>query len=285
MGKLIHADTISHSYDGNRWIFRDVNVELAAGQVMAVLGPNARGKTTMIKCLAGVHEPTTGTVERDVHVGYVPQSHSTATSFPVLEMVLMGRARFIRAYGTPKQADREAAMAAIERVGIEHLADRDFRGLSGGERQMVLIARALATECGAMVLDEPASALDLKNQAKVLQVLHRLAGEGMAIVMTTHHLDHALRIADTTMLIVDQEDVRVDATADLLTEPTLTGLYGLPIATGFVAVGEREQHITVPDFGVNARDDRHAGIDGSTCDDRAETGQQRVPALALGGRA
>lgn len=247
---MIKAEGISHSYDGDRWIFRDVSVQLGAGQVLVVLGPNARGKTTMIKCLAGVHVPTSGSVERDVHVGYVPQSHSTASSFPVIDMVLMGRARFIRAYGTPGQTDRVAALAAIERVGITHLAGRDFRGLSGGERQMVLIARALATECGAMVLDEPASALDLKNQARVLQVLHRLAEEGMAIVMTTHHLDHALRIADTTMLIVDSDDVRVGETSELLTGSTLSDLYGLPIATGHVAVGQRDQHITVPDFGV-----------------------------------
>lgn len=247
---MIKAAGLSHSYDGERWIFRDVDVHLQAGQVMAVLGPNARGKTTMIKCLAGVQTASEGSVERSVHVGYVPQSHSTATSFPVIEMVLMGRARFIRAYGTPGQADRDAAMAAIERVGIGHLADRDFRGLSGGERQMVLIARALATECGAMVLDEPASALDLKNQAKVLQVLHRLSDEGMGIVMTTHHLDHALRIADTTMLIVDSDDVRIGASAELLTGDTLSDLYGLPIATGHVAVRDNDQHITVPDFGV-----------------------------------
>lgn len=247
---MIRADHISHSYDGDRWIFRDVSLKIDSGQVIAVLGPNARGKTTMIKCLAGIHEPTSGAVERDVHVGYVPQSHSTATSFPVIEMVLMGRARFIRAYGTPGQADREAAMEAIQRVGIGHLAERDFRSLSGGERQMVLIARALATECGAMVLDEPASALDLKNQAKVLQVLHRLAEEDLAIVMTTHHLDHALRIADTTMLIVDHDDVRVGPTAQLLTGDTLSDLYGLPIATSRVLVGDNEQHITIPDFGV-----------------------------------
>lgn len=247
---MIRADHISHSYDGDRWIFRDVSLKIDSGQVIAVLGPNARGKTTMIKCLAGINEPTSGAVERDVHVGYVPQSHSTATSFPVIEMVLMGRARFIRAYGTPGQADREAAMEAIQRVGIGHLAERDFRSLSGGERQMVLIARALATECGAMVLDEPASALDLKNQAKVLQVLHRLAEEDLAIVMTTHHLDHALRIADTTMLIVDHDDVRVGPTAQLLTGDTLSDLYGLPIATSRVLVGDNEQHITIPDFGV-----------------------------------
>lgn len=249
---LIRASAISHRYDRSRWIFQGVSVTLGAGQVLAVLGPNARGKTTMIKCLAGVHQPTEGEVQRAVHVGYVPQSHSSTASFPVIDMVLMGRARFIRSYGTPRVQDREAALAAIDRVGIGHLAEREYRALSGGERQMVLIARALATGCGAMVLDEPASALDLRNQARVLQVLHSLASDGMTIVMTTHHPDHALRIADTTMLIVGQDDVRVDTTERLLTDDTLSELYGLPIATGRVAVAGREQHLIVPDFGVPA---------------------------------
>lgn len=252
---MIEARGISHRYDRRRWIFQDVSLVVEEGRVLAVLGPNAGGKTTMIKCLSGALAPTRGTVSRSAHVGYVPQSHSTSASFPVMDMVLMGRARFVRAYGTPGRADREAALAAIARVGIEHLVDREYRALSGGERQMVLIARALATGCGAMVLDEPASALDLKNQARVLQVLHGLAAEGMAIVMTTHHPDHALRIADTTMLIVDHDDVRVGSTTDLLTDRTLSELYGLPIATGSVVVGEREQRFIAPDFGVEPRVD------------------------------
>lgn len=256
---LIRAQGISHRYDRSRWIFQGVDLCLEPGQVLAVLGPNARGKTTMIKCLAGVHEPTAGEVQRRVHVGYVPQSHAAGASFPVLDMVLMGRARFLKAYGTPGVKDREIALQAIERVGISHLRDRDYRALSGGERQMVLIARALATECGAMVLDEPASALDLRNQARVLQVLQGLASEGMAIVMTTHHPDHALRIADTTMLIVDHDDVRVDRTERLLTGETLSELYGLPIATGCVSVGGREQHLIVPDFGVQRASHTQAG--------------------------
>lgn len=255
---LIEAQGISHRYDRSRWIFQNVTLSLGHGQVLAVLGPNARGKTTMIKCIAGVYQPTEGEVRRATHVGYVPQSHAASASFPVVDMVLMGRARFIRSYATPGAKDREVALAAIERVGIGHLADREYRALSGGERQMVLIARALATGCGAMVLDEPASALDLRNQARVLQVLHSLAAGGMAIVMTTHHPDHALRIADTTMLIVDHDDVRIDATRALLTGETLSELYGLPIATGRVPVDGREQHLIVPDFGIPAP--RVAGI-------------------------
>lgn len=250
---MIEAESISHRYDRHRWIFQDVTLRLEAGQILAVLGPNARGKTTMISCLAGVREPSQGRVRRSVHVGLVPQSHQAAASYPVIDMVLMGRARFVRAYGVPSAADRRQAMDALERVGIAHLAARDYRALSGGERQMVLIARALASECGAMVLDEPASALDLRNQAQVLQVLAGLADEGMGIIMTTHHPDHALRIADRTMLIVAQDDIRIGPTSELLTDETLSEVYGLPIRTADVPLDGRSQPVVVPDFGVERR--------------------------------
>lgn len=247
---MIAARGVGHRYDRERWIVRGVDLDLHRGQILAVLGPNARGKTTLITCLAGARTPTEGTVEHGGAVGYVPQSHAAAASFPVFDMVLMGRARFVRAYATPGREDRRIAAESLERIGIGHLADRDYRALSGGERQMVLIARALATGCEAMVLDEPASALDLRNQARVLQALDRLATEGLSIVMTTHHPDHALRIADRTMLIVGPDDVRIGATDDLLTGETLTELYGLPVRTQRVPTGAGEQHVIVPDFGV-----------------------------------
>lgn len=247
---MIAARGVGHRYDRDRWIVRGVDLDLHRGQILAVLGPNARGKTTLITCLAGVRTPTEGAVEHGGVVGYVPQSHAAAASFPVFDMVLMGRARFVRAYATPGKEDRRIAAESLERIGIGHLADRDYRALSGGERQMVLIARALATGCEAMILDEPASALDLRNQARVLQALDRLASEGLSIVMTTHHPDHALRIADRTMLIVGPDDVRIGATDDLLTGETLTELYGLPVLTQRVTTGAGEQHVIVPDFGV-----------------------------------
>lgn len=252
---MIKATDISHRYDRDRWIFENVSVEVRPGQVLAVLGPNARGKTTMIKCLAGVTAPTHGVVDHEVMVGYVPQSHAAAAAYPVFDMVLMGRARFIRPFGTPAKDDRAAAYDALDRVGIAHLAERSYRELSGGERQMVLIARALASGCDAMILDEPASALDLKNQARILAVLHGLADEGMSIVMTTHHPDHALRIAERTMLIVRSDDVRIGGTEELLTGQTLSELYELPIVTRHIDIAGRDQHIIVPDFGVHLKPD------------------------------
>lgn len=247
---MIEATAISHRYRADRWIFRDVSLQLEPGEVLAVLGPNARGKTTMIKCLAGLLTPTSGTVRHSGTVGYVPQSHSAAVNYPVLEMVLRGRARHVGVFSTPTRTDRDLAADALGRVGLDHLAERPFTRLSGGERQMVLIARALASGCGTLVLDEPASALDLRNQGRVLAVLDSLASEGMSIVMTTHHPDHALRVAGRTMLVVDPDDIRVGDTTALLTGDTLSELYGLPISTLDVAIGGRDERVVVPDFGV-----------------------------------
>lgn len=247
---MLDAKSISFRYSARGpWIFEDVTVTASAGEVLAVLGPNARGKTTMLKCLSGLLTPVAGTVTSSGAIGYVPQSHAVAFSFTVLDIVLMGRARKVRIYSSPTNADRDAALDALGRVGILHLATRDYGGLSGGERQLVLIARALVSGCDTIVLDEPASALDLRNQARVLTVLRGLADDGMAVVMTTHHPDHALHIAERSMLMVSADDQRVGATRELLGDELLSEMYGVPIVTADVATPSALRRLTVPDFG------------------------------------
>ncbi|MDO3646177.1 ABC transporter ATP-binding protein [Nocardia mangyaensis] len=247
---MLEASSLSFRYSTKGpWIFRDVSVRAAAGEVFAVLGPNARGKTTMLKCLAGLTRPVAGAVEATGTVGYVPQSHAVMFSFSVLDMVLMGRARTVKIYSTPTSADRAAARDSLHRVGIEHLADRDYTGLSGGERQLVLIARALVSDCATIVLDEPAAALDLRNQARVLTVLRALADDGMAVVMTTHHPDHALHVAERSMLMVSPDDQRIGPTRELLTGELLTEMYGVPIVTADIETPSATRRLTVPDFG------------------------------------
>jgi iron complex transport system ATP-binding protein len=129
---MLEAKSISFRYSARGpWIFEDVTVTASAGEVLAVLGPNARGKTTMLKCLSGLLTPVAGTVTSSGTIGYVPQSHAVAFSFTVLDIVLMGRARKVRIYSSPTNADRDAALDALDRVGIPHLATRDYGGLSG----------------------------------------------------------------------------------------------------------------------------------------------------------
>lgn len=247
---MLEADAISYRYGRARpWIFRDVTLSVERGEVLAVLGPNARGKTTLLKCLAGLHQPGSGAVTTEGGVGYVPQSHQSVFSFDVLDVVLMGRARKVKLYSSPTSTDRDASLAALDRVGVGHLAYRDFGALSGGERQMVLIARALVSGCDTLVLDEPASALDLANQARILSVLRSLADEGMAVVMTTHHPDHALHIAERSLLMIDGDHRRIGLTRELLSDDLLTAMYGVQIVTADVATPSAVRRLTVPDFG------------------------------------
>lgn len=247
---MLEAKAVSFRYsDKGPWIFRDVSVRVDSGQVLAVLGPNARGKTTMLKCLAGLARPVSGAVESSGGVGYVPQSHAVAFAFSVIDIVLMGRARAVKIYSTPTARDRTAAHEALHRVGIPHLAERDYTGLSGGERQLVLIARALVSDCDTIVLDEPAAALDLRNQARVLTVLRGLADDGMAVLMTTHHPDHALHAAERSMLMVDADDQRIGPTRELLTGDLLSEMYGVPIVTADIETPNATRRLAVPDFG------------------------------------
>ncbi|UPO78160.1 ABC transporter ATP-binding protein [Arthrobacter sp. Helios] len=241
------------------WLFRGLDFTLERGEVLSILGPNARGKTTLLKCLSGLLKPVEGTVESASAIGYVPQDHGTGPDFTVQDMVLMGRTRHLRAYQVPRSDDRGAATAAMERVGAADWALRRYSELSGGQRQLVLIARALASGSELLVLDEPASALDLRNQSHVLTVLAALAADGIGVIMTTHHPDHALHVSRNALLFVGSHDTRWGPVEDLLTGPALSEVYGLPICTPTVGTVSGNRTIAVPDFGPTCRDGRTAG--------------------------
>lgn len=252
-GTALRAAGLGFRYGSGRWIVRGLDLDLGRGEILTILGPNARGKTTLVTALAGLRAPTEGAVQHAGPVGLVPQSHDAAFSFPVIEMVTMGRAAHIGALSMPSRRDREISEAALERIGIGHLRDRPFTRLSGGERQLVLIARALASGCEILVLDEPASALDLANQSRVLSVLRALADEGMTIIMTTHHPDHALHVAEKSLLFLGADELLVGPTRDLLTAETLSALYGVPIALADVDTASAVRTVAVPDAGPGIR--------------------------------
>ncbi len=222
---------VGFHYPRREWIFRDVSFRVPPRSVTAVLGPNGRGKSTLVRCAAGLLKPGQGTIGHDGPVAFVPQAHGGAFAYRAIDMVVMGRVRQVHVFGTPSRGDRVAALDAMERVGITHLVDRQFPTLSGGEQQLVLIARAIASECPILALDEPAAGLDLNNQAQVLSLLRTLVADGMAVLLTTHHPDHALFLADSVVLMMGPDDVRTGAAADLLTDEALSYLYGIEVRT------------------------------------------------------
>jgi iron complex transport system ATP-binding protein len=171
-----------------------------------------------------------GSLTVDGQTALVPQIFKVAFAFAVLDMVLMGRARKIGFFSQPSGRDLQAARQALDRVGLAHLERRSFHELSGGQRQLVILARALVAEAEILLMDEPTSALDLKNQDLVLRWMDRLTKkDGLTVIFTTHHPHHALAVADRAFLMLE-EGVRLDGTAEqTLTAENLRCLYGLPL--------------------------------------------------------
>jgi iron complex transport system ATP-binding protein len=219
-----------------------VSLGVRPGEVLCLLGPNGTGKTTLLRCLLRLLRPDRGTVTvdgRDVGgmsapelaraIAYVPQSGTTGFPFSVLDVVVMGRSPHLRTIDTPTERDYEIAFDRLDGLGIGHLADRTFNLVSGGERQLALIARALTQASPILIFDEPTASLDYGNQARILQVVGSLARAGHAVVMTSHAPDHALACADNVALLKDGSLLEYGPPHEVITAPVLTALYGIPI--------------------------------------------------------
>jgi iron complex transport system ATP-binding protein len=226
----------------DRVVGRHLDILLVPGEVLALLGPNGGGKTTLLKTLLGLLPPLSGQVRLDRRLlsdysssgrarllAYVPQSHVATFAFTVEEIVLMGRTAHSGLLSAPTTADRAIVAQMLDRLGIAHLIERPYTMISGGERQLVLLARALAQEPRFIVLDEPTASLDFGNQGKVLQEIRKLAASGHGVLFTTHDPNHAMRAADRAYLIRNGERLAEGKTEKILVRAELERLYGSPI--------------------------------------------------------
>lgn len=245
---MIEARGLGFRYPGSAWLFRDLDLDIRRGRVTCVMGPNGRGKTSLLRCLLGLTAPTEGTLSRDEPAAYVPQAAASGFDFTVLDVVLMGRARSIRAFAQPSAVDHELAMAALERVGMSAIAGQPYPTLSGGQRQLVLLARALCSGYRTLVLDEPAAALDVRNQGELLGIARSLADEGYTVLMSTHHPDHAAWLADDAVLM-HSDRVETGQASDLINGEQLSELFGLRVSTIKIAEGADTRTVVVSHFG------------------------------------
>lgn len=239
-GAAIRLSAVGYAYDPRKpAVLRGYSAEVGQGRVFAVLGPNGRGKTTLLKLLLGALQPQQGEIAVNGRVAFVPQLFQVSFPYRVLDMVLMGRARHIGLFALPARRDEVAALEALDRLGLAELADHGFDELSGGQRQLVIFARALASGADILVLDEPTSALDLRNQGVVLEWIARLRESGLTVVFTTHHPHHAHAVADDALLMFGAQDYVCGAIDTVLTEANLHRLYGVPMRrVGFEFEGQ-----------------------------------------------
>lgn len=231
-----------HFHRGARPVLKDVDLTVTGGEVLALLGANGAGKTTLLRCLLGLLEPDAGTIRLEGkslsdytsrglarHMAYVPQAHTAPFPYRVREVVTLGRLPHHSPFTAPSASDLEAVETALMKVGIQHLAHRPYTEVSGGERQLALIARALAQGARTLVLDEPINGLDFGHQIRLLDRIRELASQGYAILKTTHHPDHALASATRVALLHGGRIVADGAPAEVLSPAAIRQLYHVDV--------------------------------------------------------
>jgi iron complex transport system ATP-binding protein len=243
---------LGFGYRPESWVFRGCGGTAQKGQVLAILGPNGCGKTTLLKLLIGALHPREGAIHHHGRIGFVPQLFQVSFSYSVFDMALMGRARQVGLLSVPSTHDENVAMEALRKLGIDNLAGMAFDEISGGQRQLVIFARALAAEADILVLDEPTSSLDLKNQGFILDWIRRLSHEEkLTVVFSTHHPDHAFEIADLTLLMIGEQDFLCGPTRTVMTEDRLHRLYGADLKWLSFQHKGRTVETFIPIYGAN----------------------------------
>jgi len=224
-------------------VLNNVSLCVDEGQVISILGPNGGGKTTLLKCMLGFLKFASGTVlcdgkdQKEIKqnefwqkVAYVPQARTQTFPYLVKETVLMGRSAYLNLFQMPSQKDQEIAEDAMKRAGILHLAEKSCAEISGGELQLVLIARALASRPEILVMDEPETGLDFKNQLLVLNLIQKLSKEEhLSVVFNTHYPEHALEVSDHTLMLMKNGGSIFGTTKEIMTEKNMQDAFGVKI--------------------------------------------------------
>ena len=237
----IEVKDLSFSYS-ERPVLHNINFSVGRGEFLSILGPNGVGKSTLFRCVLGLLSGYTGQVlvdgtdsrtfstrEAAKHIAYIPQSSRSIFNYSVFDIVLMGRTSGLATFRSPGKADRELCHWAMEKVGITRLADRCFPRLSGGEQQLVLIARALVQKAPILMLDEPTANLDFGNQLLVLEQARSLAQEGYTVIQTTHHPEQSYMFSDRILAIQNGRVLVEGAPKTVLTEENIRSLYGVDV--------------------------------------------------------
>lgn len=238
-------------------VLKGVDFSLEMGALTCILGKNGAGKSTLFRCLLGMLPQYGGDIilhgksvrdygiqELSDQIAYIPQMHGSVYNFSVSDMVLMGTTSSMGLFSNPKKVQEERAQEAMELLGIEYLKTRTFAHLSGGEQQMVLIARAIAQQAKTLVMDEPCANLDYGNQIKILEIAKDLAAKGYLILMSTHSPEHALLYADEVLVLNEGRVLCKGEPTAVMTEEVLKQIYGIEVS--LIDTGWNDKRVCVP---------------------------------------
>lgn len=236
----VEVRALGFAYEPGRPVLRDVSFTAKNGEFLSILGPNGVGKSTLFRCVLGLLRGWTGEIFIDGadasalsvgqmarRVAYIPQTGSSIFNYSVMDVVLMGTTSRVGAFSTPGRAERETAEWALEKAGISALSGRCFHHLSGGERQLVMISRALAQKAGVLMLDEPTASLDFGNQVMVLSQARALAAEGYTVIQTTHNPEQTYMFSDRILALKGGRVLVEGPPKDVLTGELMEALYGV----------------------------------------------------------
>lgn len=254
----LQVENIIFGYSKKQTILHGVGFEAESGQLISLIGPNGSGKTTLLKCINRIHEPRSGSIHVDgvsidrlsqaqvaQHIGYVPQMARNYIPATVLDTVIMGRRPFIK--WNISDSDVSLALETLERVGAAHLAHKDFEALSGGQKQKVLIARAMAQQPDIFLFDEPISFLDIKNQLAVMEMAQDMVKrQNKIVIMVVHDLNMALRYSDKILLLKDGKIVARGKPETVLCEKNVADVYDVRVK---IIEEELGKHM-IPMYGI-----------------------------------
>lgn len=260
---LIDVQNAAFTYDGKRMIFEDVNFSVDEGEILCVIGPNGCGKSTLIDCILGLKKLKTGQImvagdnletlkarEFAEHVAYVPQGHKTTFAYTVLDVVTMGRTYAAKMFSPPDEEERAIAREALKKVGLSGFEDREYTKLSGGELQLVIIARAIAQQARVMVMDEPTAHLDFTHELTVMEVVADLVKkEKRSLIMATHFLNQAYYLENSGVntkvaLFSGRGFAKMGRPSQVLTTENLEGTFN--IVTEIVQDGNGKRKYILP---------------------------------------
>lgn len=239
------VSNVSFSYGSPKkphHVLQDVSFEVNDGEMVAILGANGVGKSTLFKCILGILKGYEGIIRIDDEdaslmtakrlsrkIAYIPQIHYPSFNYSVLNMVLMGTGSRMSAMSAPGQKQIKESMDALDKFGIASLAERDYVSLSGGEQQLVLMARALVQSAGIWILDEPVASLDFGNQILVQEQLRKMVAEGYTIIMSSHNPEQTYMYADRIVAMKDGRVLKYGSPKDIMNEELIHELYGIDV--------------------------------------------------------